>query len=195
MVREKKKIREISPKSKIDQQPVQAVLPGRLSLHMCLCCAPNRTEKETLSNVLCESLYEICLSFKTGSTKTTCPVPHFVDSLCWGNIRDQWIWQNFINLMCDKKFWMDIENLRSIYKKTVFRNFERFLPFLSFFSSPKSSLSLLREENFFSLNRSDGASKTPSFRTDFKNVHMTFVKSAPKKSFSQKTILAIEKKS
>jgi hypothetical protein len=70
--------------------------------------------------------------------------------------------------------------------------FERFLPFLTFFSSQKKSLSLLRDENFFSLNRSNGASKNPSFRTDFKNVHMTLVKSAPKKSFSQKIILAIE---
>jgi hypothetical protein len=32
----------------------------------------------------------------------------------------------------------------------------------------------------------------PSFHTDFKNVHMTLVKSAPKKSFSQKTILTFE---
>jgi hypothetical protein len=53
-------------------------------------------------------------------------------------------------------------------------------------------LSLLKDENFFSLNRSNGASKNPSFRTDFKNVHKTFVKSAPKKSFCQKTILPIE---
>ena len=106
--------------------------------------------------------------------------------------RDQWFWQNFINLMCDIKFWKGNVNLRYIYKKTVFRNFERFLPFLTFFSSQKSSLSLLKDENFFSLNRSNGASKNPSFCTDFKNVHLTFVKSAPKKSFSQKTILPIE---
>jgi hypothetical protein len=71
-----------------------------------------------------------------------------------------------------------------------FRNFERFLSFLTF---QQSSLSLLRDEKFFSLNRSNGASKNPSFRTDFKNVQMTFVKSAPKKIFSQKTILPIEK--
>ncbi len=31
-----------------------------------------------------------------------------------------------------------------------------------------------------------GASKNPSFRTDFKNVNMTLVKSAPKKTFSKK---------
>jgi hypothetical protein len=80
-----------------------------------------------------------------------------------------------------------------LFIKTVFRNFERFLPFLTFFSSQKSSLSLLRDENFFSLNRSNGASKNPSFLTDFKNVNMTLVKSAPKKSFSQKTILPIIK--
>jgi hypothetical protein len=51
---------------------------------------------------------------------------------------------------------------------------------------------LLRDENFFSLNRSNGASKNPSFRTDFKKVHMTLVKSEPKNSFSQKTTLPIE---
>jgi hypothetical protein len=94
--------------------------------------------------------------------------------------------------VCGIKFWKGNENLRSVYKKTVFRNFERFLPFLTFFSSQKSSLSLLRDENFFSLNRSNGTSKNPSFRTDFKNLHMTLVKSAPKKSFGQKTILPIE---
>jgi hypothetical protein len=44
----------------------------------------------------------------------------------------------------------------------------------------------------FSLNRSNGESKNPSFRTDFKNVHMTLVKSVRKKSLSQKTILPIE---
>ncbi len=56
----------------------------------------------------------------------------------------------------------------------------------------KSSLSLLRDENFFSLNRSNGASKNPSFRTDFKNVNMTLVKVQPTKIFGQKTILPIE---
>ncbi len=34
--------------------------------------------------------------------------------------------------------------------------------------------------------RSNGVSKNPFFHTDFKNVHMTLVKSATKKSFSQK---------
>jgi hypothetical protein len=50
----------------------------------------------------------------------------------------------------------------------------------------------MRDENFFSLNMWNGASKNTSFRTDFKNVHLFLVKSAPKKSFSQKTILPIE---
>ncbi len=91
--------------------------------------------------------------------------------------------------MCDKKFGKgnEIKN-----KKPFFRNFERFLPFLTLFSSQKSSLSILRDENFFSLNRSNGASKNPSFRIDFKNVHITLVKSEPKKRFSQKTVLPIE---
>ncbi len=35
--------------------------------------------------------------------------------------------------------------------------------------------------------RSNGVSKNPTFHTDFKNVHMTLVKSATKKSFAQKT--------
>ncbi len=48
-----------------------------------------------------------------------------------------------------------------------------FFHFWPFFSSQKSSLSLLRDENFFSLNRSNGASKNPSFLTDFKNVHIS----------------------
>ncbi len=47
-------------------------------------------------------------------------------------------------------------------------------------------MSLLRDENLFSLNRSNGASKNPSFRTDFKNVHMTIVKSAQKKVLAKK---------
>jgi hypothetical protein len=37
--------------------------------------------------------------------------------------------------------------------------------------------------------KSNGASKNPFFRTDFKNVHMTLVKSAPKKSFCQIALL------
>ena len=77
-------------------------------------------------------------------------------------------------------------------KECIHARHKRFLPFLTFFSSQKSSLSLIRDENFFSLNRSNGASKNPTCRTDFKNVHMILVKSAPKKSFSQKTILPIE---
>jgi hypothetical protein len=38
------------------------------------------------------------------------------------------------------------------------------------------------------LIRSNGVSKNPPFHTDFKNVHMTLVKSAPKKSLAKKTI-------
>jgi hypothetical protein len=82
----------------------------------------------------------------------------------------------------------DIENLRSFVKKLFFEILSGFFHFDLFQLSKKFK----RDENFFSLNRSNGASKNPSFRTDFKNVHMTLVKNAPKKSFSQKTILAIE---
>ncbi len=58
---------------------------------------------------------------------------------------------------------------------------------LGFLVYKKYTLTLLWDENFFSLIRSNGVSKNPSFHTDFKNVHMTLVKSAPKKSFAQKT--------
>jgi hypothetical protein len=44
-------------------------------------------------------------------------------------------------------------------------------------------------KTFFRLKSSNGVSKNLSFHTDFKNVHMTSVKSAPKQSFNQKTIL------
>jgi hypothetical protein len=37
--------------------------------------------------------------------------------------RDQWFWQNFINSMCDIKFWKGNENLRSVYKKNRFSKF------------------------------------------------------------------------
>jgi hypothetical protein len=48
-------------------------------------------------------------------------------------------------------------------------------------------LSLLRDENFFSLNKSIGVSKNPSFHTDDKNVRKTLVNSAPNQIFSQKS--------
>jgi hypothetical protein len=63
---------------------------------------------------------------------------------------------------------------------------------LGFLVHKKYTLTLLGDKNFFSLIRSNGVSKNPSFHTDFKNVHMTLVKSAPKKSFGQKTVLPIE---
>jgi hypothetical protein len=39
----------------------------------------------------------------------------------------------------------------------------------------------------------NGVSKNPSFDTDNTNVNLILVNSAPKKSFSQKTVLPIEK--
>jgi hypothetical protein len=42
------------------------------------------------------------------------------------------------------------------------------------------SLPLLRDENFISSNMANGVSKNPSFHTDFRNVNLIFVKSAPK---------------
>jgi hypothetical protein len=83
--------------------------------------------------------------------------------------------------MCDTKFWKGNENLRSVYKNR-FSKFWVVSSIFDLFSSQKSSLSLLSDGNFW-LN---GASKNPSFRTDFKNVHMTLVKSAPKRVLAKK---------
>jgi hypothetical protein len=80
--------------------------------------------------------------------------------------------------MCDVKFWKGNENLRSVYKKPFFEIFSGFFHF--------RPLSLLSDEIFFSLNRSNGASNNPSFHTDFKHVHMTLVKSAQKKVLAKK---------
>ncbi len=55
------------------------------------------------------------------------------------------------------------------------------------FSSLKVHIDLTMRRKLFSLIRSNVVSKNLSSHTDFKNVHMTFVKSAPKKSFAQKT--------
>ncbi len=52
---------------------------------------------------------------------------------------------------------------------------------LDFLVHKKYSLTLLWDENFFSLIKSNGVSKIPSFHTDFKNVHMTLVQVHPKK--------------
>ncbi len=52
--------------------------------------------------------------------------------------------------MCDIKFRKGNENLRSVYKKPFFKILSGFL-----------LLSLLRDENFFCLNRLNGAAKSP----------------------------------
>jgi hypothetical protein len=87
--------------------------------------------------------------------------------------------------MCDIKFWKDNENLRYVFKKPFFEILSGFFHFWPFKVS-KSSMSLLRDENDFSLNRSNGASKNPSFPSNIKNVYMTLVKSAPKKVLAKK---------
>ncbi len=66
--------------------------------------------------------------------------------------------------MCGIKFWKAYENLRPVYKKTVFRNVERFLAFLTFKFSESIHCPFLEMKTFF-----------------FRN------------SFSQKTVLPIEK--
>ncbi len=64
---------------------------------------------------------------------------------------------------------------------------------LGFLIHKKYTLTLLWDENFFSLIWSNGVSKNLSFHTDFKNVNMTFVKSAPKKSFAKKNDFSISR--
>jgi hypothetical protein len=93
--------------------------------------------------------------------------------------------------MCGIKIWKGNENPRSVYKKPFFEILSGFLPFFTFSVLKKGHCPFEEMETFFSLNRSNGASKTPSFRTDFKNGHMTLVKSAHKK-LSPKTILLIK---
>jgi len=48
------------------------------------------------------------------------------------------------------------------------------------------TLALFLEENFVSLNRSNGVSKNLFFYTDFKNVHLFKVKISPIKRCAQK---------
>ncbi len=96
-------------------------------------------------------------------------------------------WPNFIISMCGIKFWKDNKNLRSVYNKPFFEilsGFFHFWPFKK--SSSKRFIVPSKRWKLFSLNRSNGASKNSSFRIDFKNVHMTLVKSAPKKILAKK---------
>ncbi len=88
--------------------------------------------------------------------------------------------------MCDTKFWKVNENLWSVYKKPCFEILSAVSSIFDLSVIKKVHSPFLELKTFFSLNE---ASKNPSFRTDFKNVQMTLVKSAPKKSFSQKIIL------
>jgi hypothetical protein len=44
----------------------------------------------------------------------------------------------------------------------------------------------------FSSNMANGASKNTSIHTDFKNVNLILVKSAPEKSFNQKTVFKLK---
>ncbi len=73
------------------------------------------------------------------------------------------------------------ENPSPFYLKKIFWNIVCILYFLV---PKKYTLTLLWDESFLSLNRSNGVSKYPSFHTDVKNVQMTLVKRAPKKVWS-----------
>ncbi len=99
--------------------------------------------------------------------------------LTWGlHSRDQWFWQNFIISMCGIKFWKGNENLRSVYKKPFFEILSGFFLF-----SQKGFNVPSKNGDFSLMNRSNGVSKNSAFRTDFRNVHVTLVKNAQKKSF------------
>ncbi len=76
--------------------------------------------------------------------------------------------------MCDIKFWKGNENLRSVDKK----RFSKFWVVSSIFY-----LSVLKKVH---------CTFYPSFRTDFKNVHMTLVKSAPKKVLAKKLLYQLK---
>ncbi len=84
--------------------------------------------------------------------------------------------------MCDLKVWKENENLRYVYKKPFFEILSGFFHFWPFQFSEKFIVPY-KGWTLFCLNKLNGASKNPSFSTDFKNVHMTLVKSAPKKKF------------
>ncbi len=68
--------------------------------------------------------------------------------------RDQCFWQNFIISKCGIKFWRGNTNLRFVYKKTVFRHIDQFLPFLTLFLK-RFNVPFKRWKLFF-LSRSNG---------------------------------------
>ncbi len=90
--------------------------------------------------------------------------------------------------MCGIKFWKGNENLRSVYKKQFFEILSGFFLF-----SQKGFNVPSKNRNFSLMNRSNGVSKNSAFfGIDFRNVHVTLVKSAQKKFyFIQKTISPI----
>ncbi len=98
------------------------------------------------------------------------------------NSRDQWCWQNFMNSMCGIKFWKG-NDLRSVYKNR-FSKFWAVASIFDLFQLSKKFIVPSKRWKLFSFNRSNGAS--PFFPTDFINVHMTLVKSAPKKVLAKK---------
>jgi hypothetical protein len=82
-----------------------------------------------------------------------------------------------------------------LIKKPLFEKLSEFSCFFLPLSSQKVFLvpSTVGDEKKFSSNMASGLSQNPLFPTDFKNVNLILVKSAPKKGFSQKTDLPIEK--
>ncbi len=117
--------------------------------------------------------------------------PGYPLSIMTMSSRAQWIWHYFIITMCGIKVWKGNENLRSVYRNR-FSKFWAVSSILGLFMFQKGSLSLIRDENFFLWIGQMGYQKICLFSYYFQNLHITLVKSAPKKSFSQKTILLLE---
>jgi hypothetical protein len=80
-----------------------------------------------------------------------------------------------------------------LFIKNRFSKFSAVSSIIDLLSSQKGFIVPSNRWKLFSLNRSNGVSKNLAFHTDFKNVHVTLVKSAHKKVFNQKTILPIKK--
>ncbi len=85
------------------------------------------------------------------------------------------------------------ENLKPVFKKSVFRNIERFLAFLTFKFSKSIHCPFSEMETYFLQIYGEWFINNPSFHTDLRNVNFILVKSASEKSFRHKTVLPIEK--
>ncbi len=107
-------------------------------------------------------------------------------------IRDQWFLQNFINSMCDIKFWKGNENLRSVYKKWFFEILSGFFHFWPFSALKIVHCSFQEMKTFFLWIGRMGHQKIRLFILISKMCTYDLSKKCTQKSFSQKTILPLE---